>query len=656
MAVNLSPVAGAAAQFFDNSGQVLTGGKLYIYLAGTTTPAPTYTTSAGTTPHPNPIVLNAAGRVPDSGEIWLTDSISYKFVLKDQNDVLIATYDNLIGINSNFVNFTGQEETQTATQGQTVFTLTTIEYQPNTNNLLVFVNGSKQILTDNYTETSATVVTFVDGLNVGDIVDFCTAVPINSNIATAASVSLTGFKGQIGNVQDLASDDGANWIGYTYPITGAVPESVGDRLAQYVSVKDFGATGDGVTDDTVAIQAAINSGAYTIGIPQGTYKFTSLTLPNNGVALVGQGRTATYLSCTATSGNAIYFSGPNAPEFRFEHFWLGGPGATSGNGIYLNSTNGGGLKCYINDVVVDNFQAGSGIYGGELYFSSFYSVWCRNNGYGINMENTSNANNFYNVICQWNHIAGARFFYITSVGWFGGDIEGNFGSGLIVDSVRQFYMSAVHFEQNNYDQAAGNYSVLAEGGVHTSPLGQKLNTWMTMQSCRFAEAWCGMQAQGAFGYTTTLNLRDTDLATTGSWNVTQADIYTRINWLDYSYNLPVIDSSNTFSTLTPNIATNTFGVFGGTGPIYYFQSRVNNYEVTLTQNSFIGDLSFSEIPLGLITVIVKQDATGGRTLTWNATYFATSWSNTGNTANTVSTILLVNDGTKIRQIYQAPYA
>ena len=154
MAVNLSPVGGAAAQFFDNSGNVLTGGKLYTYDAGTTTPAPTYTNSSGITAQPNPIVLNAAGRVPDSGEIWLTDSILYKFVLKDANDVLIATWDNISGINSNFVNFTGEEETQTATQGQTVFTLTTIQYQPVTNNLLVFVNGSKQIVGVNYAETS----------------------------------------------------------------------------------------------------------------------------------------------------------------------------------------------------------------------------------------------------------------------------------------------------------------------------------------------------------------------------------------------------------------------------------------------------------------------------------------------------------------------
>jgi hypothetical protein len=198
MAVNLSPVGGAAAQFFDNSGQVLTGGKLYTYTAGTTTPAVTYTTNSGLTAHPNPIILNAAGRVPDSGEIWLTDGVSYKFVLKDQNDVLIATYDNIVGVNSNFVNYSGEEETQTATQSQTIFTLTTLQYQPATNNLLVFVNGSKQVLGTNFTETSSTVVTFVDGLNVGDIVNFCTATPINTftfvapNATTVQKNAITG--------------------------------------------------------------------------------------------------------------------------------------------------------------------------------------------------------------------------------------------------------------------------------------------------------------------------------------------------------------------------------------------------------------------------------------------------------------------------------
>lgn len=112
MAVNLSPVGGAAAQFFTNTGAVLTGGKLYTYLAGTTTPAVTYTTSQGNVPWTNPVVLDAAGRVSGSGEIWLTDGIIYKFVLKDSNDVLIATYDNIGGNGSAVVlNYTGNGST-----------------------------------------------------------------------------------------------------------------------------------------------------------------------------------------------------------------------------------------------------------------------------------------------------------------------------------------------------------------------------------------------------------------------------------------------------------------------------------------------------------------------------------------------------------------
>ena len=98
MAVLLSPVGGAAAQFLDNNGNPLLAGKLFTYVAGTTTNQATYTSSSGVTPHTNPIILDAGGRVP-GGEIWLTASAAYKFVLYTSNDVLIGTYDNIMGIN-----------------------------------------------------------------------------------------------------------------------------------------------------------------------------------------------------------------------------------------------------------------------------------------------------------------------------------------------------------------------------------------------------------------------------------------------------------------------------------------------------------------------------------------------------------------------------
>ena len=201
MAVNLSPVGGVAAQFFDNSGQVLTGGLLYTYLAGTTTPAVTYTTNSGLIAQPNPIVLNAAGRVPDSGEIWLTDSVLYKFVLKDSTSVQIATWDNISGINSNFIVYGTQTQTITATQAQTVFTLTTVTYTPASNSLIVYVNGSKQILATNYTETSSTSVTFVSGLNVGDLVQFTTIVSSNVNPTNAGTTAQRPVSGLVVGLQ-----------------------------------------------------------------------------------------------------------------------------------------------------------------------------------------------------------------------------------------------------------------------------------------------------------------------------------------------------------------------------------------------------------------------------------------------------------------------
>lgn len=98
MTVNLSALAGAGQQFFDNSGVILSGGKLYSYAAGTTTPQATYTSVSGATAHTNPIVLDSAGRIA-TGEIWVTAGSNYKFALYTSANVLITTWDNITGIN-----------------------------------------------------------------------------------------------------------------------------------------------------------------------------------------------------------------------------------------------------------------------------------------------------------------------------------------------------------------------------------------------------------------------------------------------------------------------------------------------------------------------------------------------------------------------------
>jgi hypothetical protein len=150
MAVFLSPVGGVAAQFFTNTGSVLTGGKLYTYAAGTTTPLPSYTTSAGNVARTNPVVLDAAGRVPGGGEIWITPA-AYKFVLTDSTDVLIATYDNVYGIGAaefQVQNFTG-------TGSQTVFTLSSASFGEEYT--FVYINGVYQNK-NTYTVNSTTLM------------------------------------------------------------------------------------------------------------------------------------------------------------------------------------------------------------------------------------------------------------------------------------------------------------------------------------------------------------------------------------------------------------------------------------------------------------------------------------------------------------------
>jgi len=166
--VNLSFFAGAGAQLFDNNGVPLSGGLIYSYLAGTTTPVATYTSNTGTIQNSNPIVLDSSGRV--TNEIWVVPGQTYKFVVQTASATQIGSYDNIPAIN--------------------------------------------------------------------DFSNIYSALANTTNISQGAS--LIGFK---------AENNGSF-------INGAVGTTVEIKLSEMISVEDFGAVGDGVTNDSAAIQAA----------------------------------------------------------------------------------------------------------------------------------------------------------------------------------------------------------------------------------------------------------------------------------------------------------------------------------------------------------------------------------------------------------------
>jgi hypothetical protein len=114
----------------------------------------------------------------------------------------------------------------------------------------------------------------------------------------------------------------ATLITYTDPITGAVQRTVSSRLADRADLKDFGAVCDGTTDDTTAIQAAINQAAsagVTLYGPSGACLATALTLPSN-LTLTGQGagqfiiraKTGTAIAGTPFIRNATQSGGGNS--------------------------------------------------------------------------------------------------------------------------------------------------------------------------------------------------------------------------------------------------------------------------------------------------------------------------------------------------------
>ena len=214
----------------------------------------------------------------------------------------------------------------------------------------------------------------------------------------------------------ILTNDSAN-ITYIQGSSGSVTRTVQSKLQESISVKDFGAVGDGVTNDRPAIQTALNALLSTGGllkIPAGTYLLdaTPLTCYNkSNISIIGDGMGATILTGPYGNGGG----GPGGEHGGFIDFGDYTSSTTVLNNFRLadfsiqgsNSSTTNHMITFsgINGVVVERIEFSKG-YNEVLYCSSgsgstidrwtvrdcYFHDCIAHYSYGIN-TNTLNASN-----------------------------------------------------------------------------------------------------------------------------------------------------------------------------------------------------------------------------------------------------------------------
>jgi hypothetical protein len=128
-------------------------------------------------------------------------------------------------------------------------------------------------------------------------------------------------------------------VNYVAPYTNAVTQTVETKLAQTISVKDFGAKGDGVTNDTAALRAALSASSNIyfppgIYIVDGTDTGTLLTITNSNVTIYGSGYSTTRIQAKSGVNGFNWISGDGSSHANIviKDIWFYGNNSSRGTG------------------------------------------------------------------------------------------------------------------------------------------------------------------------------------------------------------------------------------------------------------------------------------------------------------------------------------
>lgn len=180
------------------------------------------------------------------------------------------------------------------------------------------------------------------------------------------------------------------------------------KLAVFVSV--VGADPSGAADSTTIIQNAINSlplGGH-LWVPPGRFKISGLTIPTDGIEIIGSGEGTTTFVLSSSTGTAFKSSNQAITRsfVRLRDFSLAGPFSAGSVGIDFSSFT----DSEIHNVYVSDFGTQmliDGGLGGNTFYNSFgHMVFFASNassGFtGVKLSRASNAQTF--VACRWHRL------------------------------------------------------------------------------------------------------------------------------------------------------------------------------------------------------------------------------------------------------------
>ena len=288
---------------------------------------------------------------------------------------------------------------------------------------------------------------------------------IQTTVETGSSITATVTGGAQG-LQGVAGPTGA---------TGATgPQGPSGTLKTYFDVTNYGAVGDGNTDDTAAIQAAIAAAQPTGGIiffPFGVYSISSALTCYTGVSFLGEGSEASFIQQTSTTANALV--GVDVASISIQGILIEGPATGSGIGISFTWSAAGNVP-YLDfrDVWVRNF-GGDGLYLETPIVSHFDRVISQGNGgYGFNFPQAGTSCSFTSCWARQNAKAGYRFYESVYFSLVACAADNN-GIGYLVDSAQ-----SIHFS------GCGSEGQLLNGGSFNG-IGWKItnSSVVTLTSC-----------------------------------------------------------------------------------------------------------------------------------------------------------------------------